>query len=186
MNVFDLFDDATRPKAAAIPGATPEHRLIGKKLASIHAMHISALDETRAVILLIEKGEAHPEELMPQIEANELMRNYRRFGNLCGRECQFLEFHHTSEDWEIFPNIAAAGNASLTKVIDRLAEEHLVIHQLLETLAANVLEMRENPGPVSFHQTRETFLVVYRAVISHFGYEQTELEEALGFFGAPL
>ncbi len=186
MIVFDIFNDGARPKAPPIPGATQAHRLAGKKLAMIHDMHIAALEETREMMGRVEAGEAQVSELASQMTSIEMISNYRRFGNLCGRECQFLDFHHTSEDTEIFPILEAHGSESLKRVIARLAEEHLAIHQMLETLAANVMELLSSPNSESFARTKKTFELLYAAVRSHFGYEQTELEEAIGFYGVPF
>lgn len=186
MNIFDLLDENSRPKAPPIPGATPTHRKAGKKLAMIHDMHIAALDETREMMEKVAAGEALLGDLANQISSMELANNYRQFGNLCGRECQFLDFHHTSEDTEIFPIIEENGSAGLKRVIERLAEEHLVVARLLENLAHNVIEMRDQPGPETFASTKKTFELLYKVVRSHFQYEQTELEEAIGFYAIPF
>jgi iron-sulfur cluster repair protein YtfE (RIC family) len=183
MNVFDLFDESQRPKAPPIRGATEQHRSVGRRLAAIHAMHLSALDETKEMMERVQQGEAAATDLAEQVTSLELLDNYRRFGNLCGRECQFLDFHHTSEDNEIFPAIAQNGGEEFKRVIERLTEEHAVIHRLLETLAMNVDNLRTEPSSANFARTRDTFEALYRAVGSHFNYEQTELEEAIGHYG---
>ncbi len=182
MNVFDLFDESQRPKAPAIRGATEEHRSAGRKLAMIHNMHLSALDETKAMIDRIQHGENAAENLAAHVTSLQLWENYRKFGNLCGRECQYLDFHHRSEDTEIFPAIAQSGSDGLRRVIARLTQEHSVIHQLLETLAMNVADLWSDPNAANFALTRETFEVLDRAIRSHFGYEQTELQEAIGYY----
>jgi len=186
MNIFDIFDENKRPKAPPIPGATPAHRTAGKKLAMIHGMHLAALDETQAMMERVVAGERQVNELATQINSMELMGNYRHFGNLCGRECQFLDFHHTSEDNEIFPVLNANGGDGLKQVIARLTEEHLVVHELLESLATTVSDLLDKPGPDTFARTQETFTLLSRVVRSHFDYEQTELEEALGFYAVPF
>jgi predicted glycoside hydrolase/deacetylase ChbG (UPF0249 family) len=184
MNVFDILDGSTRPKAPAIAGATPEHRLAGRKLAAIHDMHMSALDETKAMMKLVEAGGSQVARLVDQIDALELAKNYRRFGNLCGRECQFLDYHHTSEDLEIFPVLRARGGEAMNLVVARLTQEHAVVGELLEELAAKATTLRANPGRDSFLSAKTTFELLYSVIRSHFGYEQAELEEALGFYNA--
>ena len=186
MNVFDIFDENTRPKAPPIPGATPAHRAAGKKLAMIHGMHLSALDETQAMMERVVAGEHQVGDLAEQINSMKLMGNYRQFGNLCGRECRFLDFHHMSEDNEFFPVIYANGGDGLKRVIARLTEEHLLVHELLESLATNVSDLLAQPGADTFARTQGTFTLLSRLVRSHFDYEQTELEEALGFYAVPF
>ena len=186
MTVVYLLDDATRPKAPAIPGAGAEHRRVGGRLKLIHGMHLAALDETKALMERVEAGECGADRLAAQLDSTEMLSNYRAFGNLCGRECQILDFHHTAEDTEIFPLLYSNGSVGLKRVIDRFAQEHLIVHQLLENLAANVLDIRDRPGPATFAAAKETFSLLYKVVRSHFAYEETELEEALGFYQVPL
>jgi hemerythrin-like domain-containing protein len=186
MNIFDLFDDSTRPKAPPIAGATLEHRLAGRKLAFIHEMHIAALDETKAMMEKVQADELQAVRLADHIGSLQLVQNYRMFGNLCGRECQFLDFHHTSEDREIFPTLRTMGGEGLKNVIDRLAAEHVVVHELLEQLADQVVDIQAEPGPRTFAKAKKTFDLLYKTIRSHFEYEQSELEEALGFYEIPL
>ena len=42
------------------------------------------------------------------------------------------------------------------------------------------------PGRETFAALKASFLALDRVVHSHFGYEQEELEEALGYFAVPL
>jgi len=183
VTIFDAFDDTQRPRAPLIPGATVEGRAAGRKLARIHRMHIAALDETKSMMEKVESDLALAGELVQQVESIELLINYRSFGALCGRECQFLDFHHRAEDNEIFPLIAASAGAGLKRVILRLMEEHTVIHVLLERLAADVIDLNATPSPRTFARTKETFEILYKAVLSHFSYEEGELEKAIGFYG---
>jgi hypothetical protein len=69
-------------------------------------------------------------------------------------------------------------------VIARLSQEHSVVHQLLEKLATNVADLWSDPSAEHFARTRETFEVLDKAIRSHFGYEQTELQEAIGYYNA--
>ncbi|GAK72038.1 hypothetical protein RRU01S_23_01140 [Agrobacterium rubi TR3 = NBRC 13261] len=184
MNIFDLLNDSARPKAPAIPGATPADRIAGKRLALIHKMHLEAIDETKAVMEKVEAGQAGSDQLADKIASLEMMSNYAKFGNLCGRECEYLNYHHTAEDRQIFPILHQNGSDGLKRVIERLGEEHVVIHELLVELAEDAAAIRTQPEPETFSQARETFVLLDQVVRSHFGYEQTELEEALGYYNA--
>ena len=46
-----------------------------------------------------------------------MVRNFRRFGTLCGQYCQFVHGHHSIEDAALFPALAAKSEA-LRKVTD--------------------------------------------------------------------
>ncbi|MCC6944667.1 MAG: hemerythrin domain-containing protein [Thermomicrobiales bacterium] len=60
----------------------------------------------------------------------------------CWRYCRFVHGHHTLEDAALFP-MARRADPSLHPVIDKLEEDHLVVHHITEriaVLAANVAE----------------------------------------------
>jgi hypothetical protein len=71
-------------------------------------------------------------------------------------------------------------------VVERLGAEHDVIHQLLEEFETRVAALIADPSPDTFARVKEAFEMLEKVVKSHFGYEQTELEEALGFMNVPL
>ena len=67
-----------------------------------------------------------------------------------------------------------------------MSQEHLIIHQLLEALEASAVNAIQQPGGETFSDLKTAFLALERFVRSHFGYEQEELEEALGYYDIPL
>jgi iron-sulfur cluster repair protein YtfE (RIC family) len=176
-------DEARRPRAPRIEGATPAHRARGRRLALIHRMHLEDLDLVGRLLGQVERGEAEAARLAETVRALEMTRNYRAFGTLCGRECQTLSFHHTAEDRQIFPQLAAAGSPGLRAVVAQLQAEHEVVHALIERLEAAADALVATPDATGFAEARAVFRALERVVRSHFGYEETELEEALGFYG---
>jgi len=133
----------------------------------------------------VEAGEQSAAALADAISAMRMTGNYRLFGNLCGRECQMLALHHAIEDQSMFPALRH-GSDGLRKVVDRLSEEHSIIHRLLQALEAAAVNAVTEPGRETFAEVKAAFLALERVVHSHFGYEQTELEEALGYYDVPL
>jgi hypothetical protein len=180
-----LLDDATRPKAPKIDGVTPEQRRRGKRLALIHDFHLEQMGEVRWMMAQVEAGAESAGRLREAISTLQMAANYRLFGNLCGRECQMLTLHHSIEDHSIFP-LLREGSQGLRRVVDRLSAEHGIIHRLLLALEDHADETVNTPGPESFARLKAAFLALDRVVRSHFGYEQEELEEALGYFAVPL
>jgi hypothetical protein len=183
--LIDLLDDDTRPKAPRIESVTEAQRWHGKRLAQIHEIHLHQMAYVRHVMEQIEAGQTGAEALGEAIGEMHMRNNYRAFGNLCGQECQMLTFHHTAEDEYIFPALMQ-GSEGLRKVVERLGAEHGVIHQLLEAFETCAAALIEDPGPDNFASVKETFDTLEKVVKSHFGYEQTELEEALGYMNVPL
>jgi hypothetical protein len=180
-----LLDDATRPKAPGIEGITEAQRRRGKGLALIHDYHLTQMNEVRWMMEQVEAGEQSAATLVDAISSMQMAANYRIFGNLCGRECHMLTLHHTIEDESIFP-VLREGSDGLRRVVERLSEEHAVVHQLLERLHAHAIKAVQEPGSETFAALKAAFLALDRVVRSHFGYEQEELEEALGYFAVPL
>lgn len=183
--LIDLLDNDTRPKAPKIEGVTEAQRRHGRRLAQIHEMHLHQMAYVREVMEQIEAGEKAPEALGEAIDELQMLNYYRAFGNLCGQECQMLTFHHTAEDEYIFP-VLMKGSHGLRKVVERLAAEHEVIHNLLEEFEMRAEALFVDPSPEQFRRVKEIFETLEKGVKSHFGYEQSELEEALGYMNVPL
>jgi uncharacterized surface protein with fasciclin (FAS1) repeats len=179
---INLLDDSTRPKAPRIEGATHAQRLQGRRLAMIHEMHLRQMAQVRQAMEHVAAGEEGASaDLGQALSALDMRHNYRAFGNICGQECGMLTAHHTIEDRYIFPALAEQGSEGLRKVVERLMAEHEIIHQLIERMEEAAVDAMNEPGPTTFAPLREAFEALERFVVSHFGYEQEELEEALGY-----
>jgi len=90
-----------------------------------------------------------------------------------------LTGHHTIEDLHMFPLLHEEGDVGLKKVVERLMAEHLVVHELIEELEQRAWACLQSPSPETFADAKKTFLDLNTCVRSHFGYEETELEDAL-------
>jgi iron-sulfur cluster repair protein YtfE (RIC family) len=177
LNRITLLDDSKRPKAPKIETITPAQRRQGRRLALYHKMHRQQLSEVSNYM-------AHVETEIAQIAAKisdlHMRNNYKMFGNLCGQECQMLTFHHDAEQSHVFPILHEQGSDGLKRVVERLIAEHVVVHELIEELEAAAGVALKLPNAETFSNLKEIFKVLDRTVRSHFGYEEAELEEALG------
>ena len=183
---IDLLDPNTRPKAPPIEGVTHAQRMHGRRLSIYHAMHLRQMAKAHEVIRKIEEGEAHLSSLEGALNELDMRQNYRLFGNICGQECQMLTGHHTIEDRYLFPVIAAQADEGIRAVVDRLVAEHGVIHDYIVRMEEAAINVMNAPGPETFATLREAFATLEAFVISHFGYEEKELEEALGFYDVDM
>lgn len=179
-------DFGTRPSVPSFPEATDAHRRLGRRLAAIHRMHLNDIGRIGIVLDRIEAGTAQGAELSAAVSEMELTQNYRQFGTLCGRECQVLTFHHDAEEYRLFPQLSERGNDALRAVVDRLMAEHKVVHELLERLERAAMTLMFETDAARFEETRAIFRQLETVVRSHFGYEETELEEAIGLFADDL
>lgn len=174
LNRVTLLDDSKRPKAPRVEGLNQFQRARGNRLKWFHNHHRAQLAEvSRALETLDADG------LSEQLGKLDMSANYRMFGNLCGQECQMLTGHHGIEDVHMFPLLHDKGSDGVKKVIKRLMAEHLVVHELIEELEARAWACLQSPNAETFAAARETFLALNTCVRSHFGYEETELDDAL-------
>lgn len=183
LNRITLLDDSKRPKAARNANLTPAQRRHGRRLALYHDMHRAQLQEVSDAMTAMDIDHL---QLADKISELNMTNNYRQFGNMCGRECQMLSFHHNAEDSYVFPVLHQQGGADLKIVIERLAAEHLVVHELIEELQRNAKLLNQNRNADAFVKLKATFIDLNKAVRSHFGYEETELEVALAVIDAGI
>jgi hypothetical protein len=175
-------DEAARPAAPRVPAATDTHRRQGRQLAAIHRHYLMEIAQIGAVLERIEAGETPPEHLQRIVLSLDMAENFRAFGSLCGRECQMLKFHHDIESADMFPRIEAAGGGVFREVVAKLMAEHEVVHELIVRLGRAANTLAEDPREENFVQAAVIFRKLEEVVRSHFGYEETELAEAIGYY----
>lgn len=175
-------DEGARPKAPPVPQATERHRRQGGQLAAIHSHYLREMGQIGAVLARIEAGDAPPEHLQRLVLSLDMAENFRAFGNLCGHECQVLKFHHDIEGGDMFPRIEAAGGGMFRKIVAKLRAEHEVVHELILRLDRAADALVKDPSEASFTRAAETFRKLEAVVRSHFGYEETALAEAIGYY----
>ena len=174
------FDE--RPSMPALQNVTEAEQRAGRHLASIHRMHLRDMQGLAHVLEQVEQGAVSPEVFAQEVSNVELTHNMRMFGTMCGSECQVLTFHHDAEEHMIFPQLEQQNIQALSRVVDRLKQEHLIVHELITRLETATQALVQNPDEQNFARTKATFAQLHTVVVSHFGYEEIELREALGRF----
>ncbi|MGV2052449.1 hemerythrin domain-containing protein [Agrobacterium sp. 22-209-1] len=169
--MIPTLDEANRPKAPEIEGVTSEQHHHGRRLAVTHRLHLQQVAQVEDVIRQTAAGHADLIRASEAVADLKTTANYRLFSNLCGREFLHLTFHHTSDDEHIFPALMC-GSEGLRRVIQRLPEQHAVIHALLERLEAQAIALLDAPEQESFVRLKETFGQLASTVRLHFGYEK--------------
>ncbi|HLV82627.1 MAG TPA: hemerythrin domain-containing protein [Devosia sp.] len=176
-----FLDDATRPPAPRLEGLTAAQRRPGEHLRMIHD-HLR--DNMKTLGKLIERartGSVTPAEIAAETADLAMVANFRRFGNLCGQYCQIVHTHHSIEDYAIFPALAEQGPV-FKAIADRLKAEHVVVHELLLALVDALNALAGEPTQTRFDDTREVYLALERVLLSHLGYEEEAMGDALGYF----
>ena len=151
-------DEAARPQAPKIDGATADH------------------------LRRIEAGDAPPEDLRNIVLASDMGQNFRAFGSLCGQECKILTMHHDIEGADMFPRLEAAGGGVFADIVAKLRAEHEVVHELLVRLERAAMALMYDQTEETFADAAAIFRKLETVIRSHFKYEETELAEAIGYY----
>ncbi|HEV7195835.1 MAG TPA: hemerythrin domain-containing protein, partial [Pedococcus sp.] len=101
-------------------------------------------------------------------------------GAYCAQYCRAVAGHHSMEDQAIFPHLRGA-DTRLSPVIDRLEQEHHVIHGVLESVDAALVHLVEHPGDLS--RLDEAVDQLSDTLLSHLSYEENQLVEPLARLG---
>ena len=178
---ISFLDDSTRPEAPRLENLTPAQRAPGRHLKMIHDHLRGNVATLRELVEAAAAGRVSAEEATEQAESLEMLSNYRRFGALCGQHCQIVHTHHSIEDAHIFPGLSEKGEA-WKRVTDRLAAEHEVVHKLLVRLVDALNTLARNPNRINFEAAQEINDALERVLLSHLGYEEDSIGDALGYY----
>jgi hypothetical protein len=178
---IEFLDDATRPEVVTLEGLTPAQKAPGLHLKEIHNHLRENMEVLGRLIERAREGGVSPAEIRAETADLTMVANYRRFGNLCGQHCQIVEMHHSIEDYAVFPAIAKQGEA-FRRIADRLRAEHLVVHVLLDKLVKALEVLAETPTAANFIAATEVYGALARVLLSHLGYEEDAIGDALGYF----
>ncbi len=184
-----LWDESTRPRRPASgPDVTytRQGRQAGKHLIDVHDVLRKELTEVRTIIAQVRDGARDAASARSAINEMTMRQNNWVLGAYCANYCRTLTQHHTLEDQSIFPYLRA-NETSLEPVLDRLQEEHIVIHKVLEDVDAALV--RFIGAPDDFTELQEAVDVLTDTLLSHLAYEERELVEPLarhGFYADQL
>jgi predicted glycoside hydrolase/deacetylase ChbG (UPF0249 family) len=136
----------------------------------------------RALMQRAADGLATAADVAAETGTLEMVTNFRRFGNLCGQHCQIVNTHHSIEDYHLFPALAAQSEG-YSRVTERLAAEHVVVHELLVRQIDALNALAAAPGASTFADAGEIYEALERVLASHLGYEEEQIGDAIGYFG---
>ena len=125
-------------------------------------------------------GSTDPARARSAINEMTMRQNNWTVGAYCAAYCRMLTTHHSLEDQSMFPRLRR-GDPRLAPVIDRLACEHTVIHDVLENLDRALVDF---VGPQhSERGLRQAIDTLTDTLLSHLSYEERELVEPLARLG---
>jgi hypothetical protein len=176
-----FLDDATRPEPPKLEGLTPSQRMAGAHLREIHDHLRENMRFLAGLIERASRGAVSVEDTEAEMARLDIVGNFRRFGTLCGQHCRFVEMHHSIEDQAVFPALARQSDV-LRKIAERLRAEHVVVHELLVRLGDALTLLAREPTEAHFAAAREVYEAFARVLLSHLGYEEEAIGDALGFY----
>ena len=97
-------------------------------------------------------------------------------GAYCETYCRLVTIHHTLEDTSLYPQLRE-GDARLGPVLDRLSEEHQVIHGVLERLDAALVATVAEPQRIG--EVQKAVDLLTDTLLSHLSYEEDQLIEPM-------
>ncbi|GIJ44541.1 hypothetical protein Val02_14270 [Virgisporangium aliadipatigenens] len=178
-----LWDEAARPQAPAAPeGHTYPARAkaVGQHLVDVHDHLRQELAQVRDVLRQVEQGTMSVGRARGALQELTLRQNNWTLGAFCASYCTMLTQHHSLEDSGIFPHLKRA-DPGLAPVIDRLEEEHVVIHHVVENVDRQLVELVRNPGDLT--GLRRAVDTLTDTLLSHLSYEERNLVEPLARLG---
>jgi alkanesulfonate monooxygenase SsuD/methylene tetrahydromethanopterin reductase-like flavin-dependent oxidoreductase (luciferase family)/hemerythrin-like domain-containing protein len=177
------WDDSTRPRRDRTGPEvtyTDRGRRASKQLIAVHDMLRSELSDLRHILRQVQAEAIQAEDARAALNEMALRQNDWTLGTFCARYCSVVAQHHGAEDAAMFPHLARR-EPQLTPVIDRLTEEHLVIHAAIQEVDRALVQHMTRPENHDAIQAAIDYLT--DALLSHLAYEEQELLEPLARLG---
>ncbi len=182
------WDESTRPhrQPSGEVAYTETGRQVGKHLIDVHDMLRRELSELRELVAQVRDGALAAADARSALNEMAMRQNDWTLGAFCARYCNVVAQHHGLEDGAVFPHLASS-DETLAPVIDRLTDEHLVIHDAIESVDRALV--RHISEPRDFAPLQRAIDVLSDTLLSHLSYEEHELVEPLarlGFFAGQV
>ncbi|GAA2809546.1 LLM class flavin-dependent oxidoreductase [Kribbella solani] len=177
-----VLDEASRPTGpAAEPRTYTAHQLqSGQHLVDVHDHLRAELEQVRDLVEQVAAGTLGVGAARSHINTMTMRQNNWTLGTYCESYCRLVTTHHSIEDASLFPHLRRADPA-LAPVVDRLQEEHKVIHDVLEGVDKALVDLVGGSGDLA--GLRAAVDLLDDTLQSHLSYEERELVEPLARLG---
>jgi hemerythrin-like domain-containing protein len=178
-----LWDESARPtRTESSPDITYSRvgRVVGSHLIAVHDHLRDELEQIRRLVESVESGDVSPVDAIDSLSEFTLRQNNWNVGAYCAAYYRMIAMHHGLEDAAVFPHLRTC-EEQLEPVIDRLCEEHTVIHDVLEGLDRALVKLVAEPSDVT--ELRRATDILSDALLSHLAYEEQQLVEPLARYG---
>lgn len=178
-----VWDETARPTSAEPPDDVrfdPRGLAVGRHLIEVHDHFRAELERMRDLLDQVRRGALEVGAARSQVNEMALRSNNWTLGSYSQSYCRAITEHHSMESEVVFGHMRAS-DPELVAVADRLHDEHLVIHHLLDAVDAELVALVSTPDVFDGLQ-----LAIERlsdALLSHFAYEERELVAPLARYG---
>lgn len=174
-----LWDESARPVGPApAPDAvyTAAGRAGSQQLIDVHDHLRAELARVRSLVRQVADGALDVASARSEINTMTMRQNNWTLGAFCESYCRLVTVHHTLEDRTLYPQLRR-GDQRLVPVLDRLTEEHHVIHDVLERVDAALVATVSDPKGITELSAAVDLLT--DTLLSHLSYEERELVEPM-------
>ena len=177
------WDESDRPTGPALdPERTyaPYELESGQHLIQVHDHLRAELEQIRDLVEQVAAGSIGVGQARSHINTMTMRQNNWTLGVYCESYCRLVTTHHSIEDASLFPRLRRA-DPRLTPVVDRLEQEHHVIHDVLEGVDRALVALVDGSGTID--NLRDAVDLLDDTLLSHLSYEERELVEPLARLG---
>jgi hemerythrin-like domain-containing protein len=179
LSAAPLWDDATRPTG---PARDPERvytareQATSRHLVDVHDHLRQELAQIRDLVEQVAGGVTGIAAARSQLNEMTMRQNNWTLGTYCESYCRVVATHHTIEDQSVFPHLRRR-DPRLAPVLDRLQEEHHLIHDVLDAVDQALVALVSRPD--GMNGLRAAVDQLTDSLLSHLSYEERELIEPL-------
>lgn len=180
----EAWDETTRPTLGEPTGASypPAQEAVARHLVDIHDHLRAELTRLRGLVDEVRRGLLTADGARAEVHAMSLRQNNWTLGAYCQSYCGFVNGHHSLEDASVFPHLRRADPA-VAPVLDRLQDEHVTIHALLDTVDTALVALVREGDEAALDQVENALDLLADRLLSHLAYEERELRGPLARHG---
>ena len=138
------------------------------------------LDQIRDLLEQVKRGSVTAGAARAALTRMTVRQNNWTLGAYCAAYCSMITQHHGLEDRAIFPHLRRS-EPGLVPVIDRLEQEHVIIHEVVDGVDRALVTLVAKPD--DFTELQEAVDALTDALGSHLAYEEQQITEPLTRFG---
>jgi len=181
------WDETTRPSYAGPDDPSYPQAAVPQHLVDIHDHLRAELAQVRDIVDQVRRGQLTVGAARSEINTMTMRQNNWTLGAYCESYCRIVTGHHTLEDRSVFTHLRRR-DPDLGAVLDRLSEEHVVIHDVLEQVDDALVGLVGAPSygadaTAALDELQRALDLLTDTLLSHLAYEERELLHPLARHG---